>query len=337
MRESPEDRSVARLIEWITAAGGRVGPLTVGRSGGGRGVFAAAAIAEGELLLELPPACLLTTQTAAGTTAGRSLADEWRGPSHEQILLATLLVARDDPTRAAYRESLPTRLPGLPLEYSPTDAELLLRTSLGPRMRERHAQLGAEVAWLRGNAAGMAALGEHEWFLARAQVGSRCFYLGELHGEAMVPLADLLNHSSQPDTRWQLDARGNFVLRAVRPLAAGAELHHSYGELSNARLLLNYGFTVADNPVRACLLELPGCGELTLARVDAEALEGVRARVGLDAEARLRAALVERLAGLPQLDGDSEDAGVAGNLGDLRRVVADERVVLSAWLAALGG
>jgi hypothetical protein len=334
VRGRSEDRSVARLIEWIRAAGGRVGPLRVGPSGGGQGVFAAAAIEEGELLLELPNACLLTTERAAETAAGRTIAAEWRGPSHDQILLAALLVARDDPARAAYRESLPTRLPSLPLYYTPAEAEALLCTSLGPRMRERHLQIGEEVAWLRGNAAGMAALGEVEWFFARAQVGSRCFYLGELHGEAMVPFADLLNHASQPDTRWQLDARGSFVLRAVRPLPAGAELHHSYGEISNARLLLNYGFTQADNSVRVCLLELPGCGELTLAEVDAEALQGVRARVGEDADRRLRAACAERLGELPELV--AEDAGAAGNLGDLRRVVADERAVLSAWLAALG-
>ena len=327
MREAAEDRASARLIAWIAAAGGRVGPLRIARSRGGLGVFAAAELDEGELLLELPGACLLTTDRAAETAAGRTIAGEWRGPSHDQILLAALLVARDQ-RWAAYRDSLPTRLPGLPLYYAPDAAEALCATSLAARMAERHAQIGEEVAWLRDNAAGMAGLGEVEWFFARAQVGSRCFYLGELHGEAMVPLADLLNHAAQPDTRWQLDARGSFVLRAVRPLVAGAELHHSYGEISNARLLLNYGFTLADNAVRVCLLELADCGELTLAEVDAEALQVVRARVGEDADARLRAACGERLARLPDVD-----AGVAG---DVRRVVEDERRVLLAWLAALG-
>ena len=328
MREGSEDRAVARLIAWIMAAGGRVGPLRVGAAGWGRGVFAAAAVDEGELLLELPAACLLTTERAAETAAGRTIAAEWRGPSHDQILLAALLVARDDERLAPYRDSLPTRLPGLPLYYAPDAAEALCSTSLGARMAERHAQIGEEVAWLRDNAAGMAGLGEVEWFFARAQVGSRCFYFGELHGEAMVPLADLLNHAAQPDTRWQLDARGNFVLRAVRPLVAGAELHHSYGEISNARLLLNYGFTQADNAVRVCLLELPDCGELTLAEVDAEALQGVRTRVGEDADTRLRAACGERLARLPAID-----ASVAA---DVWQVVEDERRVLLAWLAALG-
>ena len=175
----------------------------------------------------------------------------------------------------------------------------------------------------------MASLDAPRWFHARAQVGSRCFFLGELHGEALVPLADLLNHAPQPNTGWQLDARGDFVLRAVRPLAAGAELHHNYGEISNARLLLNYGFTEADNPARACSLELPGHGEVMLAAVDPSALQALRARVGSGADLRLRAACSERLAGLPQLAGDS------AAFVDLRRVVDDERRVLAAWLAAL--
>lgn len=323
---------MARLVAWITAAGGRVGPLKVGPACGGRGVFAAAAIAEGELLLELPGACLLTTERAAETAAGRTIAGEWRGPSHDQILLASLLVARDDPALDPYRDSLPTRLASLPLYYTPAEAEALCATSLAPRMCERHAQIGEEVTWLQGNVAGMAGLGEAEWFFARAQVGSRCFYLGELHGEAMVPMADMLNHAPQPDARWQLETRGRFVLRAIRPLPAGAELHHSYGEISNPRLVLNYGFSQVDNPVRVCLLELPGCGELTLAEVDREALEGVRARVGEGADDRLRAACGERLARLPEI---TEITEVAGNLGDLRRVVDDERRVLTAWLAAL--
>lgn len=332
MREAAEDRASARLIAWIAAAGGRVGPLRIARSRGGLGVFAAAELDEGELLLELPGACLLTTDRAAETAAGRTIAGEWRGPSHDQILLAALLVARDDPGLDVYRASLPTRLPGLPLYYTPAEAEELCQTSLGWRMRERHAQIEEEVVWLRGNAAGMAGLGEAEWFFARAQVGSRCFYLGELHGEALVPLADILNHAPVPDTRWQLEAGGKFVLRAIRRLGAGSELHHSYGEISNARLLLNYGFTQADNPVRVCPLELPGCGELMLSDVDPEALQLVRAHVGEDADLRVRAACAERLAGLPALTG----AEPAGRLGDVARVVADERGVLLGWLAALG-
>ncbi|MBK7826347.1 SET domain-containing protein [Nannocystis sp.] len=338
MQAVAQDPAVARLIAWIVAAGGRVGSLRVGPARAGRGVFATAPIAEGELLLALPRACLLTPECAADTAFGRTIAAEWRGPSHDQILLAALLVARDDPMREAYRDSLPARLPGLPLYYDPAEAEALCSTSLALRMGERHAQIVEEFAWLRAKVPGMGSLDAPRWFHARAQVGSRCFFLGELHGEALVPLADLLNHAPQPNTGWQLDARGDFVLRAVRPLAAGAELHHSYGEISNARLLLNYGFTEADNPARACSLELPGHGEVMLAAgdggdadgaVDPSALQALRARVGSGADLRLRAACSERLARLPQLAGDS------AAFADLRRVVDDERRVLAAWLAAL--
>jgi hypothetical protein len=320
-----QDEAATRLFDWLVEAGGRVGPIGVAAAGCGRGVFARSAISAGETLLELPRACLITPELAARSAVGRALADDWRGPAHNHMLLASLLLGADD-RHAPYLASLPGRLPGLPLFYTAEEQARLEGTALAPMLAQRRAELVDEVAWLHANA-GMAALRTSQWFRARALVASRVFYLGD-EEEALVPLADLLNHAPEPEVVWEL-CGGRFVLRAVRAVAAGEELHHCYGATANARLLLNYGFTVADNPVRDCVVDLPGFGQLNLDdSLASPAMQAMQARLGEEGRAQLAEVCCDRLARLPEI----EDA----ELVDLRRVVADERHVLSMWLRVCG-
>ena len=72
---------------------------------------------------------------------------------------------------------------------------------------------------------------------------------------ALVPFGDMLNHARPRRTRWSFapstsaadPGPGHFVMTAERPLAAGSEVLGSYGQKSNARYLLNYGFTFPTN------------------------------------------------------------------------------------------
>ena len=68
---------------------------------------------------------------------------------------------------------------------------------------------------------------------------------------AMVPFADLLNHSVPPSVRWKWtksDNRKGFIFTATKDIAKGEEMFNSYGDtLANYELLVNYGFVLSDN------------------------------------------------------------------------------------------
>jgi histone-lysine N-methyltransferase SETD3 len=89
--------------------------------------------------------------------------------------------------------------------------------------------------------------GEFVW--ARLSVSSRLFSLktGGLLGQTLVPLADMLNHRRPPDVLWETSEDGEFfVMKAHNAVAAGDEVHDSYGAKSNDLLLLHFGFLTED-------------------------------------------------------------------------------------------
>jgi protein-histidine N-methyltransferase len=66
--------------------------------------------------------------------------------------------------------------------------------------------------------------------------------------DALVPLADMMNHRRPRDTSWTFDNdQQSFVVESLRDLNLGEEVCDSYGKKCNSRYLLNYGFTVLNN------------------------------------------------------------------------------------------
>ena len=66
--------------------------------------------------------------------------------------------------------------------------------------------------------------------------------------DALVPYADMLNHSRPRQTRWLFDSRRRaFLIVSMQPLHCGAQVFDSYGKKCNSRFLLNYGFAVDHN------------------------------------------------------------------------------------------
>ena len=93
------------------------------------------------------------------------------------------------------------------------------------------------------------ALSEDEWRWAVSLVHSRTFRIENERGDrpprrAMVPVADLINHTSAPsevNADWSLED-GEFTVRATRDVKEGDELLFSYGDQSDRHFALFYGF-----------------------------------------------------------------------------------------------
>ena len=71
---------------------------------------------------------------------------------------------------------------------------------------------------------------------------------GRGNEEALVPWADFLNHSSTSGSFLDFDPSSRSVLlRPIEAVTQGAQVFASYGEKSNAELLLSYGFLLDSN------------------------------------------------------------------------------------------
>ena len=81
-------------------------------------------------------------------------------------------------------------------------------------------------------------------------ISSRIFGI-EINNEntdAMIPFADLFNHSYNKNTNWYFNDELNcFVVEAIKDINKNEEIFDSYGNKSNSRFLLNYGFLIEDN------------------------------------------------------------------------------------------
>ena len=87
---------------------------------------------------------------------------------------------------------------------------------------------------------------------ARVVVISRIFGY-EIKGrktEALVPLADMLNHSESPGTCWKFNETDRcFQIDAERRIYSGNNIMDTYGPKCNKRYFVNYGFTLPDNEI----------------------------------------------------------------------------------------
>ncbi len=78
----------------------------------------------------------------------------------------------------------------------------------------------------------------------RSLAGSRCFAEGDK--EYMVPFADMLNHSNDPNVDWKFQ-NNHFVMTTICPVKAHEELFDHYGPKSNYESFLHYGFVQPNN------------------------------------------------------------------------------------------
>lgn len=74
------------------------------------------------------------------------------------------------------------------------------------------------------------------------------FWVNDKKEGGLVPLADMLNHSTNRHVNWSFeDSHNGFVIKSIVDIPENSELYDSYGLKCNSRFFLNYGFIQADN------------------------------------------------------------------------------------------
>jgi hypothetical protein len=338
------DPNAASLLALVAAHGGTATGISVRASGSERGLFADVAFASGAEILVVPPSLIVASPAVAASAAGARLRRVLGSDADPALLAFWLTGALAGPAPApvaAWCALLPTRLDHLPVHYGKRGRDALDGTAFLGRVDARRARLAEEHALLveagllTPETCSIAA-----WSHARSLATSRSF--GTPDGEALVPIADLLNHHPDPGTTWTCDARRGFVLRTTRPLPADSEIRTSYGRKSNARLLLAYGFTLPDNPDLDMELSLGELGafRLGLSTEDAEArrlLTALGAETGADARARALHAFAglcrRRLAALPEKGAEAPPGDPLAGANTIRE---EEGTILGAWARLCG-
>lgn len=89
-----------------------------------------------------------------------------------------------------------------------------------------------------------------EFSTVRMLISSRIFGITVkgVKTDALVPLADMLNHKRPQQTAWEFsDKRDGFIIETKENIERGDQVYDSYGKKCNSRFLLNYGFYNENN------------------------------------------------------------------------------------------
>ncbi|RKH07087.1 SET domain-containing histone-lysine N-methyltransferase [Corallococcus carmarthensis] len=248
-------------LSWSRQAGASFPKLWVGHlEGDERGVFAKADIAPGEVVLQVPRACLVTLDVARASEVGRLIEAHAPDTSEESYLAAFLLQEREreDSAWKPYLDVLPRAFPHLPLFFDARELSLLKGSSTLREVARWKELMLTRYAELAASVPGFTRFTPDAFLWAQHVLISRTFGLtveGRLI-RCVVPVADMLNHRASPRVVWGNTEDGDFLLRAREPVAAGEELHISYGIKPGYRFLLNYGFVPEDNPDDTLVLYL---------------------------------------------------------------------------------
>ena len=241
---------LSSFVSWLQESDVQHAGLEVRQVGTSeRGVYATRNIASGALVVQVPRRALL--QSADESEKFRRDAadfyDQLRSP-HLVILVLAMLHNR---TFQPYYDILPTSLTHFPVFWDNTDNTYRTRcdamgSNFHAMVEQRRNQIDSEYKTLCNIYASFATMcSPLHYKRLRTLVGSRNFGV-TIRGQkasALVPFADMLNHSDQPDVSWSFeDDLDAFCMRAVGAIPVGKEVTDSYGHKPSSTRLLYYGF-----------------------------------------------------------------------------------------------
>lgn len=224
----------------------------------GRGLIARKEIVQGENIVRVPSELVMTREAAQRVLGPSVIPDSL----NEYLAIAMLLMHEralgDASFWAAYIQLLPTT-EDVGQTWTWSDEELGMLTgsgildstaSLKAKVRREHEMILSEIVTPNGLDPAAYAFEHFEW--AMSMLFSRAIDLREVGALALVPYADLLNHSPYAASYFYYEKVPLSKLREVclysdRAYAKNDQVLISYGQKSNAELLLLYGFVVDRN------------------------------------------------------------------------------------------
>ncbi|MCQ2818149.1 MAG: SET domain-containing protein-lysine N-methyltransferase [archaeon] len=220
-----------------------------------RGVIAKTNIVKDEVIMIIPRKCLITLENAVKTKYGAKISkfmyQELNSPKH-CLLSSFILTEEKNEKWKFYFDLFPKDFSNFPLFYKDKDLELLKGSSFLPQIYEKKIEIKKDYEKLCEKISGFNKFSFNKFLKARMLISSRIFGLtiDNVCTNVLAPFADLLNHKRPRQTQWYYDNNLNsFMISALTDISQGEEVYDSYGQKSNSRFLLYYGFCLEDNEI----------------------------------------------------------------------------------------
>ncbi|KAJ7964677.1 ribulose-1,5 bisphosphate carboxylase/oxygenase large subunit N-methyltransferase, chloroplastic [Quillaja saponaria] len=261
--------NASALQRWLSESGLPIQKMAIERVDvGERGLVALKNIRKGEKLLFVPPALVITADSEwgcpeAGEVLKKNSVPDWP-------LLATYLISEASLMESSRWNNYISALPRQPyslLYWSRTELDQYLEAS---QIRERAIERITNVVGtyndlrLRIFSQYPLLFPEEVFNLETFKwsfgiLFSRLVRLPSMNGKvALVPWADMLNHSCEVETFLDYDRSSKgIVFTTDRPYEPGEQVFISYGKKSNGELLLSYGFVPREGTNPSDSVELP--------------------------------------------------------------------------------
>lgn len=260
-RNAQAHAALLRLVAWVQEQGGSSARVYFRVDADGqRELCAAGPLPAGALLLHIPRHLLITLDAARASPIGRAAHHSHSHPSDWGYMALHIAHARrTSGPLAPFVAVLPTAHPGLPTLFSDEALAPLQGFYVLPAILRRRARLDDEYQRIAQHLPPEYPITRDEFLWAWCCMQTRYFdtRFGAEHTHSMIPLADMPNHTPAPNMRWHSEATQGMVMTALRPIAAGEPLTISYSHKSNAELLSDYGFCIAQNPYDRTEIRLP--------------------------------------------------------------------------------
>ncbi|KAA8500067.1 Ribulose-1,5 bisphosphate carboxylase/oxygenase large subunit N-methyltransferase, chloroplastic [Porphyridium purpureum] len=233
----------------------------------GRGLLARREITQSEALFQIPKALVITKSTAQQLLGKHVITDE----TDEFIALALALLTESTKGARSFYKPYLDIIPSMEelnplflwseedrqvLRGSPT---LIAAESLKQKLVREYEMVMQDIVLKHADVFparnGEAFMSQQDWNWAFAVLFSRTICFPSTKELALVPYADLMNHSSFCACFFDCRKGGSMfdrqefvVLYSDRDYKQAEQVYVTYGQKSNAELLLLYGFVVERNP-----------------------------------------------------------------------------------------
>ena len=251
----PKSELFIRFLKWLKDGGAFFDNLKIVQySENFRGVHAKTNISPNEVILYVPNDLIITLEMAKATIIGTKMMLIWtklNSPKHS-FLASYLLqeLKKPDSKWKPYFDTLPPSTRNFPVSFTDEEMDLLQGSPFYKQAKKKQSELKDDYALILSVAPEFNRFTLEEFRHIRMLVSSRIFgiEINNIATDTLVPLADMLNHSTNNQTHWGYnELNSGFVIESSTRVKRGNEIYDSYGNKCNSRFFLNYGFILEDN------------------------------------------------------------------------------------------
>lgn len=251
-------KNLENILLWIKNNGGFVGNVYFKQHNKERSVFTHKSINSGDIPIKIPLSCIIHDGLGEKTKYGIIFNnnDNSKIINKKLALIAIFMLEemqKEDSFYLPYFNSLPDDVSNFPIFWSDNILFLLRGSELFNAIQDRKKEFINDYTTICNCCKGFDKHYSFEDFLyVRVLIGSRNFgiTINGIKRSAMVPLADMLNHSPNQNVDWTFnDTNKYFEMTANKHISNGTQLEDSYGKKNNIKMLIYYGFLIDNNPL----------------------------------------------------------------------------------------